>query len=309
MKLVTYLGTTGPARGGILLDDSRILDLEAAGEIAGSTLPSGMLEFLGLGASGIETAARAVERAIRDNARTLASSDVQLLAPVPRPGKVLAVAGNYVAHIEESGQKALEKAQATVRPFIKPSNAVIGPDAPIQFPHWSDKLDYEAELAIVIGRHATAVSVEEAKDCIAGYSVFNDVSGRALTITENRVERPGDGFYDWLAGKWFDTFACLGPAIATCDEIDDPHDLQLTLDLNGERRQDTATSQLIFNCYEMVSYFSHLTTLEPGDVIATGTPSGVGAATGRYLKAGDVVEASIDAIGTLRNIVIARDDG
>ena len=307
MKLVTYLSASGPARGGVLLDDGQILDLVVAGEIERTSLPSSMLEFLGLGPTGIEIASRAVDRATRDHAPTVSLEDVQLLAPIPRPGKVLAVAGNYAAHIEESGQKALDKSQATVRPFIKPSNAVIGPDAPIQFPHWSDKLDYEAELAVVIGRHATAISVDEAKACIVGYSVFNDVSGRALTIAENRVERPGDSFFDWLAGKWFDTFACLGPAITTSHEIGDPHALQLTLDLNGERRQDTATAQMIFDCYELVSYFSHLTTLEPGDIIATGTPSGVGAATGRYLKAGDVVEASIAEIGSLRNTVIARD--
>jgi 2-keto-4-pentenoate hydratase/2-oxohepta-3-ene-1,7-dioic acid hydratase in catechol pathway len=304
MKLVTYLQAGSGARSGVLIGNDQVLDLSGAAEASNSRLPTTVVELLELGSSGLELAATVVEHAGRFGVPTIPLSEVSLLSPIPRPGKMLAVAGNYTEHLKERGHVALEKSQATVRPFLKPSNSVIGTDSPIYFPRWSNKLDYEAELAIVIGKHAKYVSAEEAPDFIAGYSVFNDVTGRELTIGDQRVERDGDRFFDWLAGKWFDSFAVLGPSITTSDDVEDPHNLQLTLDLNGERRQDTSTGQMIFDCYELVSFFSHLTTLEPGDVIATGTPSGVGAATGRYLQAGDVMEASINGLGTIRNPVV-----
>lgn len=303
VKLVTYLGGLGNARAGVLLNSAQVLDLRGAAIGLGFDAPDTVLELLDMGANGIELARTIVTRATDAKFPTLQLEDVRLMAPLPRPRKVLAVAGNYVSHIEEAGQRALEKSRTTVRPFIKPSSAVIGPDAPIQFPKWSVKLDYEAELAIVIGRRASEVSRDEAKDCIAGYSVFNDISGRELIIADGRTERNGDWFFDWLAGKWFDTFASFGPSITTADEVEDPHNLALSLSLNGERRQYAHTGQMIFNCFELVSFFSHLTTLEPGDIIATGTPAGVGVTTDRFLEPGDILEASIEGLGTLRNLV------
>lgn len=308
MKLVTYLDRSGSARAGVLINGDQVLDLRGAATGLGFDAPDSVLSLLELGADGLVQARVIVERAKEAHFPTTPLGHVRLMAPLPRPRKVLAVAGNYVDHIEEAGQKAHAKSRTTVRPFIKPSNAVIGPDAPIRFPKWSTRLDYEAELAIVIGRYASGVSPEEAISCIAGYSVFNDVSGRRLTIADGRAERDGDWFFDWLAGKWFDTFAAFGPAITTADEVPDPHDLTLELSLNGERRQHTNTGQMIFDCYETVSFFSHLTTLEPGDIIATGTPAGVGSTTGRFLKPGDIIEASIDGIGLLRNPVIDGND-
>lgn len=303
MKIVTYLGSFGGARVGILVSDDQVLDLNGAAEGLGLTAPSTMLDLLDLGSHGLEIAGVVVRRALEAGFPTVALDRVRLLAPLPRPRKVLAMAGNYVDHIEEAGQKALEKSRTTIRPFIKPSNSVIGPDAPILLPKWSTTVDYEAELAIVIGRYATAVTGEEARSCIAGFTVFNDISGRRLTIAEGRAEREGDRFFDWLAGKWFDSFAAMGPSIVTADEIEDPHNLSLALSVNGESRQRASTGQMIFDCYESVSFFSQLTTLEPGDIIATGTPAGVGATSGRYLKPGDVIEATIDGLGTLRNRV------
>ncbi len=303
MKLVTYLAPAGGARAGILIDDDQILDLQGAANGLGLDAPDSLLDLLDSGIAGLELASTVRDRAQISGFPTVSQSSVRLLAPLPRPRKVLAVAGNYVDHIEEGGGKALAKSKTTIRPFIKPSNAVIGPDAPIRFPKWSNRLDYEAELAIVIGRTAKDVSPDEAESYIMGYSVFNDISGRSLTIVGDREEREGDRFYDWLAGKWFDTFAAFGPSIVTSDDIGDPHNLQLTLSLNGEQRQKTNTGQMIYDCFETLSFFSHLTTLEPGDIIATGTPAGVGSSTGRFLQPGDVIEASIDGIGTLRNPV------
>ncbi len=303
MKLVTYLAPAAGARAGILIDDDQILDLEGAASGLGLVAPANVLDLLDLGQTGLELAATVLHRAQLAGFPTVSASSVRLLAPLPRPRKVLAVAGNYVDHIEEGGGKALAKSSTTIRPFIKPSNSVIGPDAPIRFPTLSNRLDYEGELAIVIGRTAKDVSPDQAEQYIMGYSVFNDISGRSLIIAEGRGEREGDRFFDWLAGKWFDTFAAFGPAIVTSDDIGDPHNLTLTLSLNGEQRQNTNTGQMIYDCFETVSFFSQLTTLEPGDIIATGTPAGVGSTTGRFLQPGDVIEASIDGIGTLRNPV------
>lgn len=303
MKFVTFLAPSGGARTGIMVGEDQILDLQGAAQGLGLGAPNSLLDLLDLGPVGSEIAATVMDRAQLAGFPTISSSTVRLVAPLPRPRKVLAVAGNYVDHIEEGGGKALAKSKTTIRPFIKPSNSVIGPDAPIRFPKWSTRLDYEAELAIVIGRTAKDVSPDEAENYIMGYSVFNDISGRSLTIGEGREERNGDWFFDWLAGKWFDTFAAFGPAIVTPDDIGDPQNLTLTLSLNGEPRQNTNTGQMIYDCFETVSFFSHLTTLEPGDIIATGTPAGVGSTTGRFLQPGDVIEASIDGIGTLRNPV------
>jgi 2-keto-4-pentenoate hydratase/2-oxohepta-3-ene-1,7-dioic acid hydratase in catechol pathway len=300
MKLITYLAAGGPARAGALLRNDRVLDLEGAAQSCGMVLPPTVLDLLDLGANGLETAAKVVAEADRADLPTLPLAQVRLLAPLPRPRKVLAIAGNYAAHVAESKLPALEKEQTTIRPFMKPSNSVIGPNGVVRFPKWSTTVDYEAELAIVIGRTATAVSAADAPDYIAGYSVFNDISARTLTIDEKRSPREGDRFYDWLAGKWFDTFAAFGPAITTVDDVPDPHALALSLTVNGQQRQRASTADMLYNCYEIVSFLSHLTTLEAGDMIATGTPSGVGSATGTFLQPGDVIEATIETLGTLR---------
>ncbi len=305
MRLATYAVGASAPQVGVLLDGNRLLNLKAAGTAAGMDLPETLLGLLDLGAGGLEAAADAVERGLQSGLPTVALDAVTLLAPLPRPRHVYALAGNYVDHILESGMVANEKSETTMRPFIKPSNSVIGPHDPIRLPAMSEAVDYEVELAIVIGRRASHVSVADAPAYIAGYSVFNDVSGRSLTIANERKARDGDHFYDWLLGKWFDSFSILGPTITTADELADPHALAISLAVNGDTRQDGSTAQMIFNSYEIVSFLSEVIPLEPGAIIATGTPAGVGAAQKLYLNPGDIVEASISELGTLRNEVIA----
>lgn len=303
MQLATYVSEGEAPQLGVLVDGGRVMNLQAAGSAAAIDLPNTMLGLLDQGAGGLERASDAVSRAIQAGLPTVGVDSVRLLAPLPRPRHVYALAGNYVDHIEESGQKANEKAETTMRPFMKPSNSVIGPHDPIGLPELSNAVDYEVELAIVIGRRASKVSAEERPGYIAGYGVFNDVSGRSLTIAESRKPRDGDWFFDWLLGKWFDSFAIFGPAITTADEIENPHDLAISLSVNGDVRQNGSTAQMVFDSYETVSFLSQVVPLEPGAIIATGTPAGVGAIKKLFLNPGDVIEASIAGLGSLKNVV------
>lgn len=234
------------------------------------------------------------------------TEDVRLLTPVPDARKVIGLAGNYVKHIAESGKdtglSVTPSLDTTPRPFIMPATVLIGPDAEIPWPAFSRQIDYEIELAVVIGSPARCVQPDAAARCIAGYSIANDVSARTVTFAENRSERPPwDEFYDWLNGKWADGFCPVGPYLVTADEIGDPGDLELQLTVNGQVRQKARTSEMIFNVYEIVSFISHVMTLLPGDIIATGTPHGVGVATGNLLESGDVITCRIEKIGQLTN--------
>jgi 2,4-didehydro-3-deoxy-L-rhamnonate hydrolase len=232
-------------------------------------------------------------------------SSVELLAPIQEPGKILALAGNYAKHIIEAGLKlglSESPRKTTVpRPFLKPDTVINNPNSVIPWPVYSKEIDYEIELAVVIGKQAKCVSPQKAKECIGGYTIANDVSARSVTFKEAREKRPWDEFYDWLNGKWADGFLPLGPCIVTSEEIENPQNLQMTLKVNGEIRQNANTSDMIFNVYEIVSFLSYMMTLEPGDIIATGTPEGVAMATGNFLKAGDKIECTIEKIGTLIN--------
>jgi len=232
-------------------------------------------------------------------------SAVKLSAPIPDPPKILALAGNYSEHITEVGLTlGLSDSPRTTtvpRPFLMPPTVIIGHDEEIPWPAYSENIDYEIELAVVIGKKAKCVTPEQAPKVIAGYTIANDVSARSVTFANGRKKRPWDEFYDWLNGKWADGFLPTGPCIVTSDEIENPQDLQMTLKVNGEIRQNANTSGMIFNVYGIVSFLSHLMTLEPGDVIATGTPAGVAAATGNFLKPGDKIECTIEKLGTLTN--------
>jgi len=192
------------------------------------------------------------------------------------------------------------------RPFLMPPTVVIGPDEQIPWPTYSEQIDYELELAIVIGKETKAVSADSALDYIAGYTIVNDVSARSVTFTKNRAERPWDEFYDWLNGKWADGFLPMGPYLLTCDEVADVQNLDMTLTVDGQVRQKANTSQMIYPVADIVSFLSHIMTLEPGDVIATGTPSGVGLATGDYLQPGARIECTIEKLGTLTNTLSDR---
>jgi 2,4-diketo-3-deoxy-L-fuconate hydrolase len=235
---------------------------------------------------------------------------VELLAPIPDPGKILALAGNYAKHIIEAGLKlgltASPQKTTVPRPFLKPNTVINHPSSVIPWPVYSKEIDYEIELTIVIGKTAKCVSPQQAKEYIAGYTIANDVSARSVTFKEAREKRPWDEFYDWLNGKWADGFLPLGPCIVTADEIENPQNLQMTLKVNDEIRQNANTADMIFNVYEIVSFLSFLMTLEPGDLIATGTPEGVAMATGNFLKAGDKIECTIEKIGTFTNTLGAK---
>ena len=238
------------------------------------------------------------------SAPTIPLAEVRLLAPIPEPPKVLGLAVNYAAHHRESSQQALPddpRLTTTPRPFLMPATAICGPGDEIPWPAYSKTIDYEVELAVVIGRTAKCVSPDAARDCIAGYTIANDISARTAAHAEGRTPRDKDAFFDWLHSKWADGFCPTGPWLVTADEIADPGSLDIELTVNGQTRQQANTSQMIFSVYELVSFISHLTTLVPGDLIATGTPSGVGMTTGAYLQAGDAITCRIEKIGELTN--------
>ena len=227
-----------------------------------------------------------------------ALDDVRLLAPV-QPRKFLAIGLNYADHIAESGMQAPEFPIF----FNKQVTCVVGPDHEVHMPRVSSLLDYEGELAIVIGRRCRHVPVEQAHEVIAGYTIANDVSVRDWQLRTPTM----------TMGKSFDTHGPLGPWIVTADELGDPHDLGIRTFVNEERRQDGNTREMVFNCFEQVAHLSEAFTLEPGDVIATGTPAGVGAVRQPFpeglLKVGDVVRVELDGIGTLENTVVEEPDG
>jgi 2-keto-4-pentenoate hydratase/2-oxohepta-3-ene-1,7-dioic acid hydratase in catechol pathway len=187
-----------------------------------------------------------------------------------------------------------------------PSTAVTGPEQEIPWPLYSKTIDYELELAVVIGKKAKFVQSEDATDYVAGYTIADDISARSVTFSKNRAKRPWDEFYDWLNGKWADCFCPMGPYLLTADEIGDVQNLDMKLTVNGKIRQRANTSQMIYPVADIVSFLSHIMTLEPGDCIATGTPSGVAMATGDFLKAGDKIDATIEKLGTLTNTLGPR---
>ena len=226
----------------------------------------------------------------------IALDDAELAAPIPRPGKYFGVSLNYADHVKETG---LEKPEYPTF-FNKQSTCVIGTGQAIHRPRVSEKLDYEGELGIVIGKRCRHVTREQAKEVIAGYTICNDVSVRDWQMRS----------HTWTLGKSFDTHGPIGPWIVTSDEIDDPHNLNIRTWVNMEQRQSHNTNQLIFDCYYLVEYLSIVMTLEPGDIIATGTGSGVGVKMKPrgYMKPGDVVRIEIEDIGVLENPVIEEPD-
>ncbi|HEV2836585.1 MAG TPA: fumarylacetoacetate hydrolase family protein [Pyrinomonadaceae bacterium] len=224
------------------------------------------------------------------------SRDAYWFAPVPRPGKLICIGLNYRDHAAESKMPLPEKPVV----FSKFSSAVIAPGEPVVLPKTSQQVDYEAELAVVIGRRAKNVTADRAYDYVLGYTAFNDVTARDFQF--------GDG--QWQRGKSCDTFAPMGQTIVTADVITNPHKLSIRLTLNGETMQDSNTDQLIFGVPRLIEFISETITLEPGDVIATGTPAGVGFARKPpvFLKPGDKMEVSIEGMGGLGNPVIAEQE-
>jgi 2-keto-4-pentenoate hydratase/2-oxohepta-3-ene-1,7-dioic acid hydratase in catechol pathway len=288
MKLVTY-ETGGERRHGVLHgepESGRIVDLGAG-------------DLLAL----IESGAAGLARARAANGSERSASTVRLLSPVRRPPKLLALARNYQDHITEGGGQPVDKARIVPKLFLKPSSAIIGPDETLCLPTVSHTTDWEVELAVVIGARGRNVSEDEALSLVFGYTIANDVSARTTDWDVERNPDVWNDFFDWLNGKWPDGFAPLGPYILTADEVPDPQTLDLSLHLNDERKQHSNTREMISTVAETIAFASRFMTLEPGDIIETGTPSGVGATAGTYVKPGDVMEARIDRLGTLRTPV------
>ena len=286
MKLCTFL-RDGVPLAGVVTNDG-IVDLsESAPE-----LPAEMTALLAAGEPALRRAAAAASAA---RAR-IALDSVRLAPPILRPPKFLAVGLNYADHVAEAG---LERPKLPTV-FNKQSTCVAGPTDPVHMPRVSSALDYEGELGFVVGRRCRHVPREHAHEVIAGYLVVNDVSVRDWQL---RIPT-------WTMGKSFDTHGPIGPWITTADEVGDPHALRLRTWVNGELRQDSSTKNLIFDCFAIVEHLSTAFTLEPGDVVATGTPGGVGIVMKppKLLAVGDVVRVEIEGLGTLENRVVAEPD-
>lgn len=302
MRLVTYRADIcAAARLGVLADQC-VIDVERLGAHAGISLPSSMLEFVDLGAAALRAARALLESyAGKWPAGTAwPEQNVRLLAPIPRPRKnIFGIGLNYVEHVEESSRSLDTSKELPKQPviFSKPPTTVIGPGDAIEHnAELTQQLDWEVELAVVIGKRAKRVAAQHALEYVFGYSVIIDVSARDC-------RRAGQ----WIYAKGQDTFAPFGPCIVTADDIPDPQSLDLSLSVNGARKQDSNTRFMLFSVAALIADISMGITLEPGDIIATGTPSGVGA--GReppeWLVPGDVVEATVQNIGKLRHPVVA----
>jgi len=249
--------------------------------------------------SGMESL-NAIERLIQNSPKSekrkanIKLSGVKLLAPVASPSKIICLGLNYYDHAAELNEPLPDELVI----FLKPRTTVIGPEEPIVKPVFVKELDYEAELAVIIGKGGKDIPVEDAKHHIFGYTCFNDVSARDIQFKDKQ----------WTRGKSLDTFAPMGPCITTTDQIGDPTNLRIYARVNGELKQNSSTCNMVFNVYQIVHQLSRVMTLEPSDVIATGTPAGVAFAMKpepKFLSLGDVVEIEIEKIGKLRNRVVA----
>ena len=302
MRLATFRGPDGQPRVGAVIGDA---GSETIVDVSGGR-SGDLLGLLQAGPAMLDEVRKAA-----DAGGGVPLSSVELLAPIRRPGKLLAVAGNFQAHIEEGGGQRVDKTKIVPKLFIKPSSAIIGPGEPVVLPTVSNQLDWELELAIVIGKAGRDIPVERAREHIAGYSVINDISARSMQWgVEGREPGGFDDFFDWLNGKWGDGFAAWGPYITTTDSVKpDPNQLEMTLVVNDKTWQHGSTADMIFSPEEIIAFASRWMTLEPGDVIAGGTLDGTGDASGVYLKAGDVMRGTIGDLGTLVTPVVAAPNG
>lgn len=285
MRLATIQTPNGPRAA--LRHGDEYIDLHATRP----DLPISVRELLASGAGSLRSAA---EAAARPDAVRYPAASAKLLAPIPDPPKVICIGLNYRDHAAESGAPIPREPVV----FSKFATAIIGPGEAIRLPAVSREVDYEAELVLVVGKRGRHLSAAAALDHLAGCTIGHDVSARDWQLKKDGKQ--------WLAGKTFDTFAPIGPMLVTMDELGDPHNLAIRLRLNGQTMQDSNTQQMIFRAGELLSYISQIVTLEPGDLIFTGTPPGVGFARKPpvFLKQGDVVEVEIEKLGVLRNPVV-----
>ena len=319
MKLATYYAKKTEAVGAVVDNDRIVIDLVAADRALARKEKrkphpffTDMMTLLEAGSKGMSAAKKAANLATEklgspakaDGKTSHNVSRVKLRAPVPNPKKVFCLAGNYQDHIEEGGGKMSVQDKETPRVFMKPpTTTVINPGDAILIPPVARSIDWEGELCVVMGRKAKGVKAKDALRYVAGYTVMNDVSERDLVIRNRTESRPQDKWFDWLNGKWLDTFAPQGPWITTTDDIRDPQTLDISTYINGERRQHNNTGQMLYPVRMIIEYISAIITLEPGDLISTGTISGVGATTGEFMQPGHTVEIEISKIGVLRNKV------
>ena len=292
MKLVTFLHESIEKIGAVV--DDQIIDFST------SHLPKSMIEFIELGDDGINQA----NALIAKNDSKISINDVKLMAPIPKPNKILGVGLNYKAHKEEAANAAadlLGKPQEKYPTiFNKQNSSVVGPYDDMHKPDASDFFDYEGELGFVIGKQCRHVPYDKASSVIYGYTVVNDA-----TIRDWQMRGPP---MTMTMGKSWDTHCPFGPYLVTSDEVGNPHQLKLETHVNGELRQSASTDGLIHDCFTVVEYLSTAFTLEPGDLIATGTPEGVAATSRNWLKVDDVVKVTIEKLGFIENKVIAEPD-
>jgi 2-keto-4-pentenoate hydratase/2-oxohepta-3-ene-1,7-dioic acid hydratase in catechol pathway len=280
---------------GVMINSLELIDLSKLSLMKRRSIPTSINKLIAFGQDGLNKAEDLLKGSAPEEKRkaTLKLSKVELLAPVLSPPKIICLGLNYRDHAAE--QKASLPDEPII--FMKPQTAIVGPYEPIVKPSFVKQLDYEAELAVVIGRRGKNIAVEEAEKHIYGYTCFNDVSARDIQFKDKQ----------WTRGKSFDTFAPMGPCITTTNQIDNPTNLRVRAWVNGELRQNGSTSNMVFNVYQIVHELSRVMTLEPCDIIATGTPAGVGFAMKpepKFLKEGDIVEIEVEKIGKLRNMVV-----
>jgi 2-keto-4-pentenoate hydratase/2-oxohepta-3-ene-1,7-dioic acid hydratase in catechol pathway len=306
-RLLSYVKENAAPRAGLLIEDQTVLDVERVlktlGEEVSGLCPTSVLSILehwDKVSPWLKEGARRNKEVGSGFARPLA--ETRLVAPILYPPNIYCAAANYIDHSKEMKSGSLpEKSQGQPYFFTKLTRqTVIGPDEPIKIPYPEARIDWEAEIGVVIGRRCRKVSVSEAMEYVAGYIILNDLSDRARNFRKDWYFK-----FDWLGGKSFETSAPMGPWITPKDLIRDPHDLSIQLWVNNELMQDASSRDMYFAIPEQLEYLSHLFTLLPGDVIGTGTPAGVGHGRGVYLKPGDVVSITIEGLGSLRNPVVA----
>ena len=306
-RLLSYVKENAAPRAGLLIEDQTVLDVERVlktlGEEVSGLCPTSVLSILehwDKVSPWLKEGARRNKEVGSGFARPLA--ETRLVAPILYPPNIYCAAANYIDHSKEMKSGSLpEKSQGQPYFFTKLTRqTVIGPDEPIKIPYPEARIDWEAEIGVLIGRRCRKVSVSEAMEYVAGYIILNDLSDRARNFRKDWYFK-----FDWLGGKSFETSAPMGPWITPKDLIRDPHDLSIQLWVNNQLMQDASSRDMYFAIPEQLEYLSHLFTLLPGDVIGTGTPAGVGHGRGVYLKPGDVVSITIEGLGSLRNPVVA----
>ena len=300
MQFVTFEQNNRQYVGVFTPDQQYIVPLNAAEQCLAGTamIPMSMMDIICAGSELIPVIQQVVEKALRDQSILIAVSDVALLAPIPRPAKnIFCIGKNYQEHAFEF-EKTRDESVLPKYPvvFSKPPTCVIGPNAKVKrHAEFVSQLDYEVELGVIIGKKGSQIQKENAYDYIFGYTIINDVTARDLQ--KNHMQ--------WLMGKGPDTFAPMGPCIVHKSAIPNPHDLHIQAAINGEIRQNSNTKDMIFDIPTILATISSVITLEPGDIIATGTPAGVGAGFNppKFLKSGDVMELEISGIGKLINVI------